>query len=96
MEPVEKQEALIEGGSPSQSNITTLRGPELIRKLKEVRGVAHYSGHRDTPTSKAMKKMHNSINKVKDSDAMNDDPEQAKKKLIIGGIFVVAIVYLLL
>ena len=89
MDPAEK---LPQDGT-NHPNVHVYRGPELIRKLKEVRGVASYSGHKNTPTHRMMQNVSSSVSKIRESDAMSDDPEQMKK---IGKIAVIAVILVII
>lgn len=77
------------------TEIQVYQGSELVRMLKQVRGVACYSGHKNTPANQAMRKLQNSISKFKESEIAERDPEQTKKVLLLVFIFGLLVYFIL-
>ena len=80
----------------NQTQVPVYRGEDLIRRLKSARGVAFYSGHKITPTKKAIQKMANSIAERKAmAEESGMDTDKVKKMALIGVVFIALIYFIL-
>lgn len=92
MEPAQNLEENTEAGE----KVPVYRGDELIKRLKEARGVAYYSGHKITPTKKAAQKIADQVSQMQENAEENGmDMEQIKKFALIGLVFVALLFFIL-